>query len=164
MEQPDRYFSKLTPYAHRVFQGDLVEQVGALCYRKSLRGIEILLITTRETKRWTIPKGWPVDGTKSYQAAEREAWQEAGVRGKIRKKTFGHYTYSKYLKGNEPVTSIVGVYLLEVRRERLQFPERDQRELIWRHPREAAILVKEPELKHLISKLGRKWKARPAST
>ncbi|MBD9445119.1 MULTISPECIES: NUDIX domain-containing protein [unclassified Rhizobium] len=159
MDQPDRHFSKLTPYTHRVFAGDLAEQVGALCYRKSLRGIDILLITTRQTKRWTIPKGWPCANLKAYQAAEREAWEEAGVRGKIRKKTFGHYTYTKYLKDNEHVTSIVGVYLLEVRRERLKFPEQDQRDLIWRHPREAAVLVQEPELKGLILKLGRKWKA-----
>ncbi|EPE94334.1 NUDIX hydrolase [Rhizobium grahamii] len=137
----------------------MAEQVGALCYRKALRGIEILLITTRQTKRWAIPKGWPCADLKLYEAAEREAWEEAGVRGKIKKKAFGHFTYTKYLKDNEHVTSIVSVYLLEVRRERLQFPERHQRELIWRHPREAAILVKEPELKSLILKLGRKWKA-----
>jgi len=95
-------------------------------------------------------------GLKPYQAAEREAWEEAGVKGKIKKKVFGHYAYAKFLKGNESVTSVVGVYLLEVRRERSRFPERDERELVWRHPREAAILVKEPELKSLITRLGRK--------
>jgi 8-oxo-dGTP pyrophosphatase MutT (NUDIX family) len=56
------------------------QQIGAICMRSQADGPEVLMITTRETRRWMIPKGWPIDGLSPQEVAEREAWEEAGVR------------------------------------------------------------------------------------
>jgi len=61
-------------------------QYGALPWRHGPHGLEIMLITSRETKRWVIPKGWPMVGKKPHRVAEIEAFQEAGVKGIIAKK------------------------------------------------------------------------------
>ena len=78
---------KLTPRDDEPVSEDCVGQFGALCYRRTETGAtEILLITAGETKRFTIPKGWPVDGRKPHQVAEQEAWEEAGVVGHAKKR------------------------------------------------------------------------------
>ena len=60
-------------------------QVAALCWRMGQGGaVEILLVTSRDTGRWVIPKGWPMDGKSASAAAAREAWEEAGVKGTVR--------------------------------------------------------------------------------
>jgi 8-oxo-dGTP pyrophosphatase MutT (NUDIX family) len=74
-------------------------QYGALPYRLDDDGsVEVLLVTSRETKRWIIPKGWPIKGLKPSKAAAREAYEEAGVRGRIAGRAFGHYVYEKLLE------------------------------------------------------------------
>ena len=72
-------------------------QVAALPYRKRRGRMEILLITSRESKRWVIPKGWPMEGRTDYNAAKQEAFEEAGVKGRIGKMQLGHYIYTKRL-------------------------------------------------------------------
>jgi two-component sensor histidine kinase len=94
-----------------------VEQFGAICIRKdAMGGEEILLITTRETKRWTIPKGWAIKGLKPHQVAEREAWEEAGVLGRAGKRPVGSFRYMKKLNDGALVQASVEVHVLEVRR------------------------------------------------
>ncbi len=59
-------------------------QVAAIPVRKSAEGqLEVLLVTTRETQRWVVPKGWPLPRRPDHEAAANEAWEEAGVRGTI---------------------------------------------------------------------------------
>jgi hypothetical protein len=73
-------------------------QYGALPYRFSQNSaLEILLVTTRGTRRWIIPKGWPIKGLRPPKSAAREAFEEAGVRGKIGAKPVGLFTYDKVL-------------------------------------------------------------------
>src|SRR5271167_3938896 len=73
-------------------------QYGALPYRVTgTRGIEFLLITSRETGRWIIPKGWPIEGMKPAKSAAREAYEEAGVRGIVSTMPIGNYSYEKKL-------------------------------------------------------------------
>ena len=80
-------------------------QYGALTYRKAkISGIEILLMTSRETKRWIIPKGWPIKGLKPCESAAQEAYEEAGVRGDVGRRPIGKYTYDKRL---EPPSKVV---------------------------------------------------------
>jgi ADP-ribose pyrophosphatase YjhB (NUDIX family) len=57
----------------------------------------MLLVTTRQTKRWIIPKGWPIKGLRPAKSAAREAFEEAGVRGKVSAKSVGLFTYDKVL-------------------------------------------------------------------
>lgn len=146
------YLRHLAGEADKLFNGQAIEQYAAICYRwrPGAKEIEILLITSRESGRWVIPKGWPMDKKLPHQVAEREAWEEAGVKGKVRKKSFGYYTYLKSLDTGDTVPSVVQVHLLEVGGLSAEFPERGQRRLQWFSPNEAATLVREPELKGLL--------------
>ncbi|MBB3545347.1 NUDIX hydrolase [Rhizobium sp. BK399] len=131
-----------------------VRQFGALCLRTMSDGPEVLLITTRETKRWMIPKGWPIRGLRPHKVAEREAWEEAGVIGKVSRKLFGRFRYSKILCNGLEVEPVVDVYLLKVRRRKKQFPEMTERNVAWMKPKEAARRVKNPELKKILLGVG----------
>lgn len=90
---------------------------------------------------------------RSHEVAGQEAWEEAGVRGRIRKKPWGHYTYVKKLDGGELVPAMVQVHLIDVREMDEEFPERHQRRLEWFSPAVAASSVSEPELRGLITRL-----------
>ncbi len=76
-------------------------QYAALPYRVR-DGLELLLITSRETGRWVIPKGWPMKGKTAHAAAAREALEEAGLKGKIGKQSLGDYSYGKRLSNGAP--------------------------------------------------------------
>ncbi|WP_312891248.1 NUDIX hydrolase [Rhizobium binae] len=115
--------------------------------------MEVLLITSHESGRWIIPKGWPIAQLAPHQVAEREAWEEAGVRGKAKKRHFGFYTYIKTRANGERVPSVVQVHLLEARKIDRKFPEEKQRSSRWLSPLEAAVLVREPELKSLLGRV-----------
>ena len=120
-------------------------QVAALPVRQGKNGCEVLLITSRETRRWIIPKGWPMKGRKDHDAAAQEALEEAGVVGKVSKHPLGGYAYDKQL-GKRIQPCRVMVYRLDVERELDGWAERDQRERRWYPPTEAAELVSEPNL------------------
>jgi 8-oxo-dGTP pyrophosphatase MutT (NUDIX family) len=125
-------------------------QHAALPYRRE-RGLEILLVTSRDTGRWVIPKGWPMKGKRPHVAAAREALEEAGVTGKIGKRPVGYYRYQKRLKNGAAVSCLVDVYLMQVLRQRKRWPEQRQRTAHWFEPAEAAKVVDEPELAALIT-------------
>lgn len=129
------------------------QQFGALCYRQIEGGgpsdIEVLLITSRETGRWVIPKGWPMGSKKSHAVAEREAFEEAGVKGKADKESFGSYMYDKVMPGGMKVPCEVKVYLLRVQEMLENYPEKGTRRLEWVSCEEAAERVREPQLKRL---------------
>lgn len=134
---------------------DWKKQVGALPIKRDSKGaVRVLLVTSRETKRFVIPKGWPWPGVKDYKAAAEEAREEAGIKGKIGKKPIGTYTYDKRRPtGTVPVR--VKVFLLEVEKELDDWPEAKQRERTWFTMTKAAEAVAEPELAELIRALGK---------
>lgn len=113
-------------------------------------GLQILLVTSRDTGRWVIPKGWPMKGKRPHAAAAREALEEAGVTGKIGKLPLGAYRYQKRLKNGAALTCLVDVFPLQVQRQRKDWPERRQRTAHWFTPLDAAKAVDEPELAALI--------------
>jgi len=128
-------------------------QVAALPWRAdAVAGLQVLLVSSRETRRWVIPKGWPMKGKTDPQAAAQEAYEEAGLDGRIAEKPIGDYPYLKRLKSGvaRPVT--VDVYPLEVTGEHPTWPEQGQRSLRWMSPVEAALAVQEPELRDLIAR------------
>lgn len=134
------------------------QQYAALCHRRKKKTgeIEVLLLTSRDTGRWVIPKGWPMEGKKAHAVAEREAFEEAGVRGTAEKEPFGYFSYEKKLKNGVKVVCLVEVHLLEVIDMVKNFPERESRRLEWVSPEEAAGRVNEPELKNLFLAFARK--------
>lgn len=116
--------------------------------------LHVLLITSRETRRWVIPKGWPEKKVKPYDLATREAYEEAGLRGKVRKKPVGSYRYEKRITAKRAVSCRVEVYLFEVEQELDDWPEKGQRERCWMPPAEAARLVSESRLAKILLRLG----------
>lgn len=111
---------------------------------------EILLITSRETRRWVIPKGWPIRRLKPAQAAAREAFEEAGVEGVVGTTPLGSYRYDKQLLAGKSQPVIVDIFVLQVLTEHAEWPEMAEREKRWMTKTEAATLVEEPELRALI--------------
>jgi 8-oxo-dGTP pyrophosphatase MutT (NUDIX family) len=67
------------------------EQVAAVCYQMRDEGIEFLLVRTRSSGRWTFPKGSAEPGLTHAQAAALEAFEEAGVHGRIEEASFARY-------------------------------------------------------------------------
>jgi 8-oxo-dGTP pyrophosphatase MutT (NUDIX family) len=136
--------------------GQRRRQVAALPWRAALGAdgadLEILLVSSRETRRWVIPKGWPMRGKADHLAAAQEAYEEAGLDGRIVEQPIGEYPYLKRLKSGvgRPVT--VDVFPLEVTGEHAAWPEKGQRVLQWMSPVEAALAVQEPELRDLIAR------------
>ncbi len=131
------------------------QQYAALPYRLGAEGLQILLVTSRETQRWVIPKGWPMRGKKPPAAAAREAFEEAGVTGKVGRAAIGAYRYVKLLKNGAPLVCQVDVFPLLVERRRKRWPEQQQRTGHWFKAGEAAESVREPELQALIARFGR---------
>ncbi len=130
-------------------------QVAALCYRTSPR-LEILLVTSRETRRWVTPKGWPMKGRTDHAAAAVEAFEEAGVDGVVAEQALGTFGYDKILKSTEIRAVTAALYPLQVVVLREDWPEKGQRERRWFTPAEAAEAVQEPELARLILAFGNK--------
>ena len=128
-------------------------QVAAFPIRISDEGqVFVLLVTSRETKRWVLPKGWPSKKMSDSKAASREALQEAGITGKIERKPFGYYRYRKALPGKFKMID-VAVYALWVRKQRQHWPEENERTRVWASLSDAARLVREPGLKKLLNEM-----------
>ena len=89
-------------------------------------------------------------GRKPFEAAAREAYEEAGLRGAVGKRPIGLYLYQKRLRNLDTVLCQVKVFPLEVRKQLKHFPEARQRELRWFTPSDAAEAVSEPGLAALI--------------
>ena len=121
-------------------------QVAAMCYRAEGGAFRILLLTSRETKRWVLPKGWPKMGLDGAETAREEAWEESGVRLEEEGRPIGRYSYRKRLRGGVPVDTEVDVFAFRLVSEEESFPEAAERNRRWVDPREAAQLVDEPEL------------------
>jgi 8-oxo-dGTP pyrophosphatase MutT (NUDIX family) len=122
-------------------------QYAALPFRRtSGGGIEVLLVTSRGTRRWIVPKGWPVPGLSPSGSAAREAFEEAGVIGSVGETAIGTFRYQKQLNSGAFVTCETTVFPLEVQEQRRRFPEASQREQRWFSPEAAAEAVAEKEL------------------
>jgi len=137
------------------------QQYAALCYRvkKKSGELEILVMTSRDTGRWVIPKGWPMSGKLSHEVAAQEALEEAGVRGAVEAQPLGAYSYAKVMKNGIDVLCRVQVYELEVSGQAKNFKEKGERRIEWVPPEEAAARVQEPELGQLINTFARRMAA-----
>jgi hypothetical protein len=130
--------------------GSPLHQVAALPFRRGPDGeVEILVLTSRQTRRFIIPKGWSTGAKKVWKAAEVEAREEGGVRGKISHRPVGRYCYWKRFAKHFGLIE-VEVYPMEVDKELKRWPEKSQRIRRWLPADDAALLVDEPQLVSLI--------------
>ncbi len=125
-------------------------QYAALPYVRQREGLEVLLLTSRETKRWIIPKGWSEAGVAPHKQAAAEAYEEGGLQGSIHKQSVGCYHYDKINKKGVGIPCRVEVFPLLVNFHLLQWPEKQERQLFWTTPHNAADLVDEPELAEIM--------------
>lgn len=129
-------------------------QAGVIAYRGERGQREILLITSRETHRWIIPKGNIGRGKTARKAAKLEAFEEAGLRGKIDSEIpIGFYTYFKRRRDETTYPVSVEVFLMHADRQRKKWPEKGKRELCWLPIKDAIAKVQEPGVVPLLKRL-----------
>ncbi|NDV85432.1 NUDIX domain-containing protein [Aurantimonas aggregata] len=131
------------------------KQFAALPFRAGTDGIEILLVTSRDTGRWVIPKGWPMKNRRPHRAAAIEAYEEAGVVGKADKTPLGTFDYEKRTETGA-IACRVTVFPLPVSRLLDEWPERAERHRLWHNWQRASELVEEPELQAILRDFGRR--------
>jgi len=114
----------------------------------------VMLLTSRETKRWVIPKGWPMHGRKPHEVAAQEAFEEAGLLGTIvGKRPIGSYHYGKQISADYSIQCEVSVFLFLVERQLDDWPEKAQRETRWFNPSDAYTLVDEGGLAGILRRM-----------
>lgn len=131
-------------------KNDVRTQFAALCYRIKRGKVQVLLVTSRRTKRWIVPKGWPMEGRTPAESAVQEAWEEAGVRGRADGPCLGVYSYAKGRFETGDLQCVAMLYPVAVKALAKRFPEQGQRRRRWVSRKKAARLVAEPELARLI--------------
>ena len=131
-----------------------VAQAAALPWRLTGGGVEVMLVTSRSSGRWVLPKGWPERHEELWQAAEREALEEAGVSGAITRRSFGSFFYGKDMPRGMQYRCEVQVYPRRVDNEAEKWAERRERKRVWYPAAEAARLVDESDLAELIAGFG----------
>ena len=111
-------------------------------------------MTSRDTGRWIIPKGNINGRSTPSKAAEKEAYEEAGVKGTITSSIpLGSYTYSKKLESGEARVATVEVYLLRIKERLKKWPEKGERKLSWVSTKKAVGLIEEPGVVPLLHRL-----------
>lgn len=125
-------------------------QYAALPLRREGAVLQVMLLTSRRTRRWVLPKGWAEPGLCPHELAAKEAFEEAGLQGRMELLAVGEYRYDKELRDGRFVPCTVGVFPLWVERQLDDWPERAERETEWFTLAEAAERVVEPELAVLL--------------
>lgn len=135
---------------------ETAEQIAALPIHWDAKGkLRVLMVTSRDSGRWVMPKGWEMDGKKPWDAAKIEALEEAGVVGQISSESIGTYEYDKRLGRGRKVRCRVTVYPMAVDRLKRRWKERKQRRRHWFSLRKAAKLVDEKDLSKLLLKMAK---------
>lgn len=136
-----------------VFRRPEFIQVAALCLREGRTGREVLMVTSRGSGRWILPKGWPMKGRTLAGAAQQEAWEEAGVIGHVHETPVGYYSYRKRHRTGLPLACRVELFRLDVADLARDWPEKKKRKRKWMPADEAAATVDEPELAAYLRRL-----------
>lgn len=131
-------------------KGEARTQFAALCYRMKAGKTQVLLISSRGRKRWILPKGWPMPGQTPGAAALQEAWEEAGVQGRVIEHCLGVFPSEKILDAGDSLPILTMVYPVKVKALATSYPERDERRRKWFGLKKAAMKVTEPELAHIL--------------
>jgi 8-oxo-dGTP pyrophosphatase MutT (NUDIX family) len=133
-------------------RGHELEQYGVIAWRFAASGcgVEILLITSRETRRWVVPRGNAIAGLRPYESAAQEAFEEAGIRGGVQPREIGTYRYDKRARSGRVTPTLVHLYPMLVTEEVDAWPEQKERERRWFAAEAAAGAVDEADLADLI--------------
>lgn len=128
----------------------IYEQAAAIPYRFEEQQIQIMLIQTRSGNKWTIPKGLIDPGFTPEETALQEAYEEAGIKGKLHPDVFGEFSYSKW----QGICK-VQIFLMKVEKELIHWPEKYFRQRRWVNTSQVMKMIKYPALGKVIKKLDR---------
>ncbi|MFC0389497.1 NUDIX hydrolase [Muricoccus vinaceus] len=128
-------------------------QFAAVPLRQDGYRLRVMLLTSRDTGRWVLPKGWAEQGLTGPEVAAKEAFEEAGLRGEVQAGPFGTYRYRKCMSRGRVIPCRVEVFAMWVDQVLEDWPERSQRAREWFSPREAARKVQEDGLRLLLEGL-----------
>ena len=132
---------------------EIARQIADLPVRRGGEGsFRVLLVTSRESGRWVVPKGWPWPDREEWVSAAEEAREEAGVLGIADPKSIGSFRYRKRRPMDTMLVDVT-VYRLDVTEQLATWPECEERRRSWFPLIEAAAVVAEPELQDLIRRL-----------
>ncbi len=131
----------------------ILRQAGAIPFQHRKGVLYVLLITSRGSGRWVIPKGGIEPGFTARQAAAQEALEEAGIKGELDAKPLGFFTYAKRLKSGISKPASVEVYALRVQKQLKKWPERAERQFEWMTIEAAMAAVQEAGVARLLAKL-----------
>lgn len=134
----------------RAAKTDVRSQFGALPWRLNDGKVQVLLVTSRGTGRWILPKGWPMHKATPAEAAATEAYEEAGVKGTPSNMAVGFYSYRKETDDGPDMPVVVAIFPLRVKRLLTDWPEKAERKRKWMSRKKAASLLEEPELKQIV--------------
>ena len=139
------------------------KQIAALPIQWDEKGrMRVLMVTSRGTGRWVMPKGWLMDGKKPWHAAEIEALEEAGAVGFIGSDPLGEYGYEKDMGDGKSIPIRVCIYPMIVDQLKKHWKERSDRTRRWFSAKGAAKRVDEPELRDMLLSLANKPRKKPA--
>ena len=125
-------------------------QVAAVCYRRRGNGVEFLLVNSNGGNKWTFPKGSPETTMSHSRAAEKEAWEEAGLVGTLREQPIGEYRFEKLGR-----THRVVVFRMKVTKVKRDWPERDRRRRRWLRPDKAVDRIEDAQLRKIVDAVAR---------
>jgi 8-oxo-dGTP pyrophosphatase MutT (NUDIX family) len=125
----------------------LYTQSAAIVWRRTDDDLEVLLVTSVRRGRWIVPKGVVERQMSPAESARKEAWEEAGVDGKISARAVGSYQYEKW--GG---ICTVAVFLMEVTSEEEDWPERKVRRRRWMSFKKAMKTIENPELSEILGR------------
>ncbi|MEM8654799.1 MAG: NUDIX hydrolase [Pseudomonadota bacterium] len=134
----------------RAKKADVRTQFAALCYRVKNDKVQVLLVTSRRTRRWIVPKGWPIDGQTPGDSAAQEAWEEAGVVGRADQRPLGMFSYNKDMGDDDDLPVAAMVYAVRVKSLVSEYPEASERTRKWVGRKKAAQMVDSPELARIL--------------
>lgn len=140
---------KAKPETRQILPDGARLQAAALPFRRA-RDLEILLVSSLDTGRWIVPKGWPMKGRTNSETARREAYEEAGVKGDVAASPAGSFHYDKRRRNGSVWRCLVEVFPLEVKSQSRTWPEKSVRKTRWHGWKEAAELVDDPGLGDII--------------
>jgi 8-oxo-dGTP pyrophosphatase MutT (NUDIX family) len=117
-------------------------QVAALPWRLADDGgLEFLLVTSRTSKHWLLPKGWPIPGKSGLESALQEAFEEAGIQAKGPDTPIGRYAFIKVLHDTTELPCTMAVYAVGNVEELAEWPEKGQRDRMWFTQAEAVSIA-----------------------
>ena len=135
-----------------------MKQSASIPYRIERGRLRVLLVTSRTRRRWILPKGKIAPRMLPGRSAEREAFEEAGVLGRLAKDPIGSYRQGDHIPDMQEDGVIVEAYALEVVDELPAWREMHVRERRWVSVKDALRVVRDPEIRSILQTFKRSMK------